>query len=221
MTHTPIVIVGAGGFGREVHDVLEAINATGEPAYEAVGFLDDGPVSKELLDERGMQLLGPIQALEHLPADVQYVVAIGDGRLRRRIDLWATSLERIAPPLVHPRATLGRHGVSLSPGAVVCAGSIITTNVHIGRHVHVNLGVTVGHDAVIGDYVTINPNVSISGAAILEDAVSMGTGSCIIQGRRVGAETVVGAGAVVVHDIEPGVTAVGVPARSASRPTGS
>jgi acetyltransferase-like isoleucine patch superfamily enzyme len=87
-------------------------------------------------------------------------------------------------------------------------------NVRLGRHVILNLAVTIGHDAVLGDYVTVNPNVSISGNTVLEDEVTMGTGATIIQGRRIGARTPRSALApTVVRDLTADVTAVGVPAR--------
>ncbi|TFV52575.1 acetyltransferase [Blastococcus sp. TF02A-35] len=212
-----MVVIGAGGFGREVHDVIEAINdaraATGDPQLECVGFLADGHADVELVEERGVPFLGAVAGLTSLPADVRHVIAIGSGAARRRIDEWARAEGRETTTLVHPSAVLGRHRVALGPGSIVCASAVVTTNVRLGRHVHLNLAATVGHDAVLGDYVTVNPNVSVSGNAVLEDEVTMGTGSTVIEGRRVGARTTVGAGAAVVRDLPAGVTAVGVPAR--------
>jgi sugar O-acyltransferase (sialic acid O-acetyltransferase NeuD family) len=217
MSATPLVVIGAGGFGREVHDVIEAMNdagsASGEAQIECVGFLADGHADVELVEERGVPFLGPVDGLTSLPADVRYVIAIGNGAVRRRIDEWAVGEGREAMSLVHPSAVLGRHRVSLGPGSIVCAAAVLTTNVRLGRHVHVNLSVTVGHDAVLGNYVTVNPNVSISGFAVLEDEVTMGTGAVIVDRRRIGARTTVGAGAAVVRDLPADVTAVGVPAR--------
>jgi sugar O-acyltransferase (sialic acid O-acetyltransferase NeuD family) len=217
MSATPLVVIGAGGLGRETHDVVEAVNderaVTGQPPLECVGFLADGHAAVELVEERGVPFLGPVAGLTSLPADVRYVIAIGNGAARQRIDEWATAEGRGTMSLVHPSAVLGRHRVTLGPGSIVCASAVVTTNVRLGRHVHLNLAVTVGHDAVLGDYVTVNPNVSISGNTVLEDEVTMGTGAMIIDGRRIGARTTVGAGAAVVRDLPADVTAVGVPAR--------
>lgn len=216
-----MVIIGAGGFGREVHDVVEAMDAAGsaDSTHELLGYLADGHADEELIAARGSRLLGATSLLETLPADVRYVIAIGSGAARRRIDAWATGLGRHPVTLVHPTATLGRHQVELGPGTIVCAGACVTTNVRTGRHVHLNLGVTVGHDTVLGDYVTASPNASISGNVVLDDEVNLGTGCSIIERRRVGARTVVGAGAAVVRDLPADVTAVGVPAvpRAAGR----
>lgn len=216
MTATPVAIIGAGGFGREVHDVIEAVNDAGGQdgqLFEPVGFLDDGPADETLIAERGLRLLGGVEKLDQLAVDVQYIIAIGSGEVRRKIDTWARSAGRLSPVLVHPAATLGKHLVSLGPGVVICAGAAVTTNVRLGRHVHLNLGVTVGHDAVLQDYVTVNPNASISGNVLLEQSVNLGTCSCVIQGKRVGARTTVGAGAVVARDLPSDVTAVGIPAK--------
>jgi sugar O-acyltransferase (sialic acid O-acetyltransferase NeuD family) len=217
MSAIPLVVIGAGGFGREVHDVIEALNdartATGRPQLECVGFLADGHADVELVEERGVPFLGPVAGLTTLPADVRHVIAIANGAARRRIDEWATAEGRETMSLVHPSAVLGRHRVTLGPGSIVCASAVVTTNVRLGRHVHVNMAVTIGHDSVLGDYVTLSPNASVSGNTVLEDEVTMGTGSTIIERRRIGARTTVGAGAAVVRDLPADVTAVGVPAR--------
>lgn len=216
MSATPLVIVGAGGFGREVYEVVAAMNddrAVGGRPYEVVGYLADGGADVDLLPD-GVPFLGPVEKLAGLPADVRYVIAIGSGSARRRIDEWATGQGREAATLVHPAAVIGRNRVEIGPGAVICAASVVTTNIRLGRHVHLNMGVTVGHDVVIGDYVTLSPHASLSGWVVLDDEVLVGTGGSVIPGRRIGARTVVGAGAAVIHDLPADVTAVGVPARA-------
>ena len=72
---------------------------------------------------------------------------------------------------------------------------------------------TVGHDAVLESFVTVYPGVNISGCTVIEKGVELGTGSKIIQGKRIGTNTILGSGAVVVRDLPPGCTAVGVPAK--------
>jgi sugar O-acyltransferase (sialic acid O-acetyltransferase NeuD family) len=212
-----LVIMGAGGFGREAHDVVEAINeaamAAGAPTINFLGFIDNHVVDPELIQERGAAYLGSDDVLEDLPWGTQYVIAIGDGRVRRALDERATKLGLEAAVLVHPSAVLGKHLIMLGPGTIVCAHVSITTNVRIGRHGHINLNVTIGHDVTLGDYVTINPGATISGNVLLEDEVMIGTGAAVIQGKSVGAASVIGAGASVVRDVPAGVTAVGVPAK--------
>jgi sugar O-acyltransferase (sialic acid O-acetyltransferase NeuD family) len=215
MAATRLVIIGAGGFGREVHDVVDAINAqvgVGARPIEVVGYLADGGADVDLLPD-GVPFLGPVEMLTGLPADVSYVIGIGSGVARRRIDQWAIGHGRQAATLIHPSAQIGRNRVSFGPGTIIGATCVVTTNVRVGRHVHLNIGATVGHDVVLGDYVTVNPQVAISGYVVLEDEVELGAASTVIPRRRIGARTVVGAGAAVIRDLPADVTAVGVPAR--------
>jgi len=203
------VILGAGGAGRDILDVVEAINRHA-PAYDFLGFLDDGPVDEARLLRRGAILLGPFAALGGLSA--HFVIGIGSGGLRRQIDQYASGLGLDAAVLVHPQATMGADLV-VGPGLVAAAGARVTSNVRLGRHVHLNLNATVAHDCTLGDYVTVSPGANVSGGVVLEDEVLVGTGSSINQGLTIGRGTTVGAGAAVVDDLAGGVTAVGIPAR--------
>ncbi len=203
------MIVGAGGFGREVHDVVMALQAAGEP-FEFVGFLDDVTPDADLLARRGGTHAGPLSELSRM-GGCQYVVGIGSPVVRRSVVALASQHGLEAATLVHPSATLGGD-VVLGPGTVVCSHASLTTNVRLGTHVHVNLNATIGHDAVLHGFVTVNPGANISGNVVLEEGVTMGTGSSIIQGCRVGARTTVGAGAAVVRDLPADIVAVGVPA---------
>ena len=197
-----VVIVGAGGHGREVLDVLEAC---GEPF---AGFVDDGQPDLVPLERRGLRLLGGLDALaDH---DGTVVLGVGDGSTRRR--LAAALSVRWAAPLVHPRASLGSD-VELAAGTVVAAGARLTTHIAVGAHGYVGPNATVGHDAVLGAFVTVLPGATVSGAVRLGDGVTIGTGANVRQGIAVGEGAVVGAGAVVVTDVAPGATVVGVPAR--------
>ena len=196
--------------GRETRDVIDAMAESGF-AVEFIGYLDDGHPDLALLE--GAPILGRVKALGDLAGDVQYVIGIGIGSVRRKIDEKAASTRREAAVLVHPSAVIGKRSVVLAPGVIVCAHASLTTNIRLGRHTHINRNSAVGHDAVLGDYVTVNPGANISGEVVLEDEVNVGTGACVIQGRRVGARTVLGAGAAVVRDLPPDVVAVGVPAK--------
>jgi len=204
----PLVIVGAGGHGREVLDVVEAAEAAGTP-QRFIGFAADD-ADPELLARRGATLLGPPEVLRDLDADV--VLGIGDGAHRRRLDLELSRWGRRARTLVHPLASLGSD-LRLGEGVLLAAGARITTNVTLGRHTHLNVNAVVSHDCVLGDYVTLSPGCLVNGSNVLDEGVFLGTGAVVVPGRRIGAWARVGAGAVVVDDVEPGVTVVGVPAR--------
>ena len=101
----------------------------------------------------------------------------------------------------------------MGKGVVITAGNIITSQIRIGDHVFLNLGCTVGHDAILERYVNCAPNCNISGNVKLCEGAHLGTGVQVLPGVRVGEWTTVGAGAVVIHDLPANVVAAGVPAR--------
>jgi sugar O-acyltransferase (sialic acid O-acetyltransferase NeuD family) len=214
MDAKPLVIIGAGGFGREVLDIVDAINGRVDAdgaSYDFVGFLDDGQPDLDLLAARGVRHIGGVSKLDELATDVGCLIGIGDGRARRRIDEYAQSQGRTSPVLVHPSATAG-FDVRLGPGTVVCSNVSLTNNIRVGRHVHLNLNSTVGHDVVLGDYVTVSPLVAISGEVVVEDEVLLGTGSALNQRVVIGRGATLGSGAVAVKNIGAGEVAVGIPA---------
>ena len=210
-----LVIVGAGGFGREVHAVVEAINAAGD-ALDLVGYVDDLGTSDELLARLGTLRLGGIDLLctdaGPIDGDVGYVVAIGAGEVRRRIDTRLTAAGRRPLTLVHPMATVGGDN-RIAEGCILTAGARVTTNITLGRHTQLHVNCTIGHDSVLDDFVSVYPGATVSGNVHLAEGVTIGTGANVLPGVTVGAGAFVGAGAVVTADVEPGVTVVGVPAR--------
>jgi sugar O-acyltransferase (sialic acid O-acetyltransferase NeuD family) len=202
-------VVGAGGFGREVLDIVEALNEQGA-GLDFVGFVDDGAVYQELLTRRGADLLGP--AAEASRHAARYVIAIGAGSARRTLDRLLTEQGMEPVVLVHPMATIGSV-CEVAAGAIVNAGARATTNVRLGRHSQLHVNVTVGHDSSVGDFCSVYPGATISGNVTIGDGVTIGTGANILPGVTIGPDAYVGAGAVVIHDVEAGTKVAGVPAR--------
>ena len=205
-----LVIVGAGGHGR---DVLDAAECDGR--YEILGLVDDGRPDMAPLDRRRATFLGRVETLATL--DARYVIAIGSPAARRRLDDRISAWGREPGMVVHPSATFGAD-VIVHPGLVVLAGARVTNHIWAGRHVHLNLNATVAHDAVLGDYVTLNPGANINGNVILEDGVTVGSNASVNHGLRIGSGTTIGAGAVAVRDLPGDVIAVGVPALPRTNP---
>lgn len=205
-----VVIVGAGGHGREVFDAISAMSTHSPQKLEVLGFVSDSEPDSFGMKLLRAPLLGDRGILGSLVAE--FIVAIGDGAVRREIDLFADALGRKAISVVHPRATIGTDAV-VGPGCYLAPGAVVMTNARLGRHVHVNVNAVVSHDADVGSYTTLSPGVMINGAARVGSEVFFGTGAIVLPGRTVGDGAVIGAGAVVTTDIPDGVTAVGVPAR--------
>ena len=208
---TPLVIIGTGGHGRETLDIVEAINAR-QSTFEFLGFIDERRDNESLVAARGARILGPLESLRDHETHIRYVIGIGAGATRRRIDRQLTEWGFEAAVLVHPDATIGAV-TTLGAGAVIAAGARVTTNVTLGRHAHLNVNASVSHDCRLADYVTVSPGVTVSGNVAIGEGTLMGAGSTVIQNLSIGAWATVGAGAVVVTDLPDAVTAVGVPAR--------
>lgn len=145
------------------------------------------------------------------PAKHKAIIGIGAPRTREKVagELPAgTEFET----LVHPTVVMSRW-VELGRGTVVCAGVVLTCQISLGAHCHLNLNTTVGHDCTFGDYCTVAPGANISGNCEFGDRVDVGTQAAFRQGLRVCSDVVIGMGAVVVKSIDDPGTYVGVPAQ--------
>ena len=107
--------------------------------------------------------------------------------------------------------------MTLGEGSIIYDGVVITSNVEIGNHVIVSPKCGIGHDSKIKDYVSLLWNVNVSGNDIIEEGVMMGTGSTVIQEKHIKKGAIIGAGALVIKDIDEYCTAVGVPAEIIKR----
>lgn len=203
-----VVIVGAGGHGRVVLDILAQAES-----YKPIGFLDN---NRQLHGRRvdGLKVLGGVDKAASLHAEGvrRAIVAIGDNGIRRDI---ARTVEAAGFELVnaiHPSARLATN-VTLGKGLVIAAGALVCAHVQIGDYAILNTGCIVDHESMIGMAVHICPGVRLAGHVVAESGAFVGIGATIIQNVRIGFEAIVGAGAVVVQDVEPMTTVVGVPAR--------
>lgn len=202
-----LIIIGVGGFGREVAWLVERINEV-KPTWELLGFVDD---NEELHGTTvgGYKVLGNCDYL--INTDIYAVCAVGSSKIRKKIVQKLIGAK--FPILIDPSAIVSKN-VTIGEGTIICAGAIITIDIEIGCHVIINLDCTIGHDSVLSDFVTLYPSTNVSGNIVLEECVEIGTGTQIIQRIRVGNSTIVGAGAVVIRDIPANCIAVGNPAKT-------
>jgi sugar O-acyltransferase (sialic acid O-acetyltransferase NeuD family) len=205
-----IVIIGAGGFGREVKLIIDALN-TIEKKYEFLGYYDDG-IEKGLLINN-FPVLGGIKDLNHVPYKLSVVVAIGNPLIKKKIVDELINPNLSFPTIIHPSAIISNEDVVIEKGCIICAGNIITCNIKIEKFTILNLSCTVGHDTIIGAFSSFMPSVNISGEVMINQAVYVGTGAKIINQLEIGKNTVIGAGAVVSKSLPENCTAVGIPAK--------
>ena len=206
-----LIIIGASGFGREVAWLVERINSK-KKTWNLLGYIDD---SEEMQNKtiNSYPVIGTIDDVYKFP-DTFFVVAIGSASTRERVvDRISAQVPNIKFGILIDPSVEMSDSVIIGEGSIVCAHTIITVNITIGRHVIINLDCTIGHDAVLNDFVTVYPSVNISGNTDIGYASELGTGMQIIQGKKIGERSIVGAGAVVIRDIPEKCTAVGSPAK--------
>jgi sugar O-acyltransferase (sialic acid O-acetyltransferase NeuD family) len=203
-------IFGTSGHAREVGDIAWALGhrviyvAKSEVERAAWTFADEVMLESQVCAQRG----------------IVFSIGIGSNRIRQQVAQRFAADVRFAN-LVHPAASFGkgqRDAIDARRGVVVCAGVSLSNNVRIGDFTIFNRNATVGHDAHVEDFANVAPGACISGNVHLGTRCWVGAGAVVNQGThaeplRIGADTVIGSGAVVLADCEAGATYAGVPAR--------
>jgi sugar O-acyltransferase (sialic acid O-acetyltransferase NeuD family) len=207
---TTLGIFGTSGFAREVADIgaalgLQVVFIARDAAERAAWHLPDAVMLESDID---------------LQAGWVYAIGIGENAVREKVA--RRHRDRLPfPSLLHPSASFGRgqrEAIEQRSGVLVCAGVRFTNNIAVGDFCIFNLNVTVGHDVLVEDFVNVSPGANISGNVHLGARCWIGTSAAINQGTpaahlRIGADTMVGSGSVVVRDCEPAAVYVGIPAK--------
>lgn len=202
------VVVGAGGHGRVVLDILLRAGR-----HEVVGFADSNPgLAGRRVD--GRLVYGDLTDIPRLRDEMGVqgaIVAIGDNGVRRN---FADRIDQLGLTLInaiHPSANLARN-VTLGSNLVIAAGALVCAHCQIGDSTILNTGCIIDHESMVGTASHVCPGARLAGRVTVEAGAFIGIGATVIQKVRIGCEAVVGAGAVVIQDVAPMSTVVGVPA---------
>lgn len=205
-----LIIIGTGGVGRETAQMVEEINKINHE-WNLLGFVDD---NKDLIGKRvnGYRVLGNRVYLNSYSKEVYIVIAMANAFIKEEIVKYLTNENIKYANIIYPLVELNKT-VKIGEGCIIYPGAIMTVNIDIGNHVIISPKCGIGHDSIIEDYVTLLWNVNVSGAEKIRKGATLGSGCTIIQGLEIGENSYIGAGAVVIRDIQDNVTAVGNPAR--------
>lgn len=206
-------IVGAGGHGKVIADLLRALGHAPIGAVdlraEAVGRLAE-PLGTHIRMTQA-DFLAHVERDGSLPEGGEAVIiAVGDNRARLAVHRALGGVAR--PALIHPQAVVSP-SAAIGAGTVVFAGAVVHAAAAVGEAVIVNTRAVVEHDCRVGDGVHLSPGAILCGGVTVEDGAWVGAGATIIPGVRVGARAMVGAGAVILVDVPAGATVVGNPGR--------
>ncbi len=203
-----LIIIGAGGFGREVS--VAARNSVGFGTdFEIKGFLDARP---DALDGFAgyPPIVGSPDTYEPQADDV-FITALGDIAARRRCAAAIEARGGTFIPIVHETASLGRN-VKVGAGSFIAQNSVLTVDVAVGRHVCISQNVTIGHDSRLDDFSHVYAQCALGGAVKVGAGAAIYPGARIVPRRTIGAGAVVGIGSVVLLNVPAGTTVFGNPA---------
>ena len=192
-----LIIIGASGHGKVIADI--AVRA----GYEDIVFLDDDQNVKECA---GFPVIGKTGEAKEMNGDK--IVAIGNPKIRERIQEEVSAVIT----LMHPDAVISRT-VKIRQGSVIMAGTVINTDVFIGKGCINNTGASVDHDCVLRDYVHVSVGSHLSGTVHVGERTWIGAGATVSNNVNICGDCMIGAGTVVIKDIDKPGTYVGVPAR--------
>lgn len=206
-----IAILGSGGFAREVLCLIQDINRN-HKEYDLLGFIDNSLPKGSIVN--GYPIIGNDEIILKEKPTLSLALAFGEPHLKKKVAEKYSAANFTFPNLIHPSVLIGSSEyVKMGKGCIICANTILTTNIELGDYITLNIMCTVGHDTIIGSYSSFMPSCNISGEVSIGECVYGGTGVKIINQTEVGDNTILGAGAVVSKTIPADCTAVGVPAR--------
>ena len=206
-----IVIVGAGGFGKEVLLTLNDCNKH-RKKFDVLGFIDE---NKSLYGKKinKKPVLGGLDWFANKkPKDVSCIIAVGDSKIRQKVVKKLEKFKIKFQTIIHPSVICSKF-VNIGEGTVIQAGSIINPDTKIGKHVQINMDCSVAHDCTLKDFVTLAPGVHVNGENVIGEGTFLGTGAVTRDKIKIGKWSIIGAGTVIIKDAKQFSLYIGVPGK--------
>lgn len=210
MSNDGIFIFGGGLQAKLVIDIIEK-----EGRYFIKGILDSYKKPGDKIS--GYEILGPVENLLEISKKHNTnkgIVAIGDNYSRLMV---VNQINALIPEFnfvstKHPSSNIGS-GTTIGSGCIIAAGVIINNDCNIGDHCYLAINSGLSHDSTMANFSSLGPGAITGGSVQIGKCSAVTIGAKILNERKVGSFSVVGAGSLVYHDVEDGVVVYGVPAR--------
>ena len=209
MNKKNLVIIGAGGCGREVLQWAKEINER-DNRWIIKGFLDD---NLNALDgvKCDVTILSSVDDYA-VQADDEFVCCIGNSVARKIVVEKLKAKGAVFTTIIHPNAVIACT-CSLGEGVIIYPFALISDNTVIGDQCIINMYSSVAHDSVLGEYCTISAHCDITGMCKLGDRVFMGTTSNMVPGSKISDDVYICAGSTVMGRVRAGNKVLGNPAK--------
>lgn len=207
MNEKDICIIGAGTYGEAMYELAELNGYRIKAYYDE----DDEKIDKLVM---GSKVIGKFSDLSETDIkDNQYIVAIGNNNARNKIMTKINILGGITPTLIHPSATISK-SAKIGKGVYIQANVNVWTNVSISDYCIISPNVVIAHHSSLGKACLVSTLTGVGASIIIEEKVFIGMGSTIVTGmKHIGKNSIIGAGAVVLKDVESDSVYAGVPAK--------
>lgn len=204
-----LIIVGAGGFGRDLYYIImDSIGYNID--FKILGYIDDNlDVMKGFSGYP--KLLGKISDHEILEDQI-YICSIGNIGLKHFIIESLISKGAFFINIIHSTARIAKSSY-LGKGVIIGPLVSIGANSEIGDHCILQTGVIIGHDAIIGDYSRIDNYSILVAGVILQKFCTIHSNSVINSKVLINEKATVGACSFVIKNVQSGTTVFGNPAK--------
>lgn len=201
-----MIVVGAGGFARQVIDILDKSD-------DELVFFDNTDHAPDAFLEIFPVIKTIEAASQHLRTDRKFCIAVGGPANRQKLYDLFISMGGEASNIIAPSAIISKFNVEIGSATCLLNNVVVEPNVKIGKGCAINISVNITHDCEVGDFCELGPAVTLCGNVRLANNVFIGAGATVLPRITIGDNCIIGAGALVNRDVPSNTKVVGVPAR--------